>query len=110
MRSKLDEIKRSELERLKHLYQELGWTNGLDKDHMEIAEHVDRHNPHTFEVDDLKKLIAKTTKDLDELDRQRKKQFKEYEMQKKFEQEELLKGNTGNIVIIKFSITSMLHG
>lgn len=40
--------------------------------------------------------ILQTTKDLAEADKQRRQQFKEYEMQKKFEEEEKMKGNTGN--------------
>ena len=42
-------------------------------------------------------MFPQTTKDLDEVDRQRKEEFKEYEMQKNFERQEKLKGNTGNI-------------
>lgn len=39
-------------------------------------EHVDHDNPHTFEIEDLKKLILKTTKDLEAADKQRKQEFK----------------------------------
>jgi len=31
----------------------------LDIEHLKIAEHLDHSNAHTFEIDDLKKLIAK---------------------------------------------------
>jgi hypothetical protein len=37
-----------------------------------------------------------TTKDLAEADRRRRQEFKEYEMEKKFEEEQKMKGNTGN--------------
>ncbi|KAL7306766.1 hypothetical protein TKK_0001131 [Trichogramma kaykai] len=92
VRNKLDELKRTELERLRHLAtQEYELQNGINRDHLKIPEHLDHQNPHTFEIDDLKKLIAKTTKDLDEADKKRKEQFKEYEMNKKYEQEEKMK-------------------
>lgn len=60
IRTKLDELKREELERLRHLAtKEHNLINGLDLDHLKIAEHMDHSNLHTFEIDDLKKLIAK---------------------------------------------------
>lgn len=60
VRTKLDELKRQELERLRHLaIKEYQLENGLDPDHLKIAEHIDHENPHTFEIDDLKKLIAR---------------------------------------------------
>ena len=60
VRTKLDELKRTELERLRHLAtREYELENGLDKNHLKIPEHLDHSNPHTFEIDDLKKLIAK---------------------------------------------------
>lgn len=96
IRTKLDELKREELERLRHLAtKEHNLINGLDLNHLNIAEHLDHSNTHTFEIDDLKKLIAKTTKDLADADKRRRQQFKEYEMEKKFEEEQKMKGNTG---------------
>ncbi|XP_018349910.1 PREDICTED: nucleobindin-2 isoform X2 [Trachymyrmex septentrionalis] len=93
VRTKLDELKREELERLRHLAtKEYNRKNDLDIEHLKIAEHLDHSNAHTFEIDDLKKLIAKTTKDLAEADKRRRQQFKEYEMQKKFEEEQKMKG------------------
>ncbi|KMQ94290.1 nucleobindin-2-like isoform x1 protein [Lasius niger] len=92
IRTKLDELKREELERLRHLAtKEHNLINGLDLDHLKIAEHMDHSNLHTFEIDDLKKLIAKTTKDLADADKRRRQQFKEYEMEKKFEEEQKMK-------------------
>ncbi|XP_011695520.1 PREDICTED: nucleobindin-2 isoform X2 [Wasmannia auropunctata] len=92
VRTKLDELKREELERLRHLAtKEHNLMNGLDIDHLKIAEHLDHSNTHTFEMDDLKKLIAKTTKDLEDADRRRQEQFKEYQMQKKFQEEQKMK-------------------
>lgn len=37
--------------------------------------------------------LSQTTEDLAEADRRRREQFKEYEMEKKFEQEQKIKGN-----------------
>lgn len=39
--------------------------------------------------------ILQTTQDLAEADKRRRQQFKEYEMEKKFEEEQKMKGNTG---------------
>jgi len=92
VRNKLDEAKRNEVERLRHLAQkQFELTNDIDVDHLKVPEHIDHSNVHTFEVDDLKKLIKKVTYDLNELDKKRKEEFKEYEMQKEFEQKEKLK-------------------
>jgi len=59
VRSKLDELKRQELERLRQAavrhYEE---SNGIDKKHMKIPTHLDHNNPHTFESEDLKRLIV----------------------------------------------------
>lgn len=80
IRTKLDEIKRTEVERLRHLVtKHFELTNNLDAAHAKIAsqaEHLDHSNPHTFEIDDLKKLIFKTTADLEEADKKRRTEFK----------------------------------
>lgn len=96
VRTRLDEIKRVELERLKDLVQkkrQLEDPNSIVDD--PIHHHVDHSNPHTFEIEDLKKLIAKTTADLAEADRKRKEQFKQYEMEKEFQKQEKLNHTTG---------------
>lgn len=60
VRTKLDELKRNELERLRHAaIKAYELENGLNTDHLKIAEHLDHQNPHSFEIEDLKKLIAK---------------------------------------------------
>lgn len=38
--------------------------------------------------------VLQTRKDLEEKDEQRHEEFKQYEMQKKFEEEQKMKGNT----------------
>jgi hypothetical protein len=92
VRTKLDELKRNELERLRSLaLQMYERTNDIDREHMKIAEHVDHENEHTFEIEDLKKLIVKTGEDLAEADRRRREDFKEYELQKEFEKQEKMR-------------------
>lgn len=92
VRSKLNELKRHELERLRHFAkQAYEAQNGIDRRHMKIPEHLDHKNSATFEVEDLKKLIQKTADDLAEADRKRREEFKEYELQKEFEKQEHLR-------------------
>lgn len=95
IRTKLDEIKRRELDRLRHLAtKQYELTNNLDTDMGKVPtnEHLDHANPHTFEIEDLKKLIKKTTADLEAADKRRKAEFKEYEMQKEFEKHQQMEG------------------
>lgn len=93
VRTKLDEIKRRELDRLRHLAtKQFELTNNLEHTgKVPTNEHLDHANPHTFEIEDLKKLIKKTTADLEEADKKRKEEFKEYEMQKKYEESQKIK-------------------
>nr|CAG4643417.1 EOG090X0B17 [Ilyocryptus agilis] len=94
VRNKLDELKRREMERLRHLaMQEYERSRGLGIPYdgrQKIPGHVDHRNPN-FEVEDLRKLIVQTTKDLEEADKKRKESFKEYEMQKQFEHDAKMK-------------------
>lgn len=80
VRNKLDELKRQELERLRHLAtKQFELQNELDTDHAKVSiqvEHLDHNNPHTFEIEDLKKLIIKTSEDLAEADKKRRSEFK----------------------------------
>ncbi|KAF4523949.1 hypothetical protein B566_EDAN013704, partial [Ephemera danica] len=79
-------MKRTELERLRHLaYKQAELQRQQQQHHEQESEgndpgHVDHENPHTFE----------TTKDLEEADRKRREEFKEYEMQKEFEKQQQL--------------------
>lgn len=84
----MDEIKRRELERLRALAnKQYELSNDIEREHMKMPLHVDHTNSHTFEIEDLRRLIKKTTEDLAAADRKRREEFKEYEMQKKFERE-----------------------
>lgn len=40
--------------------------------------------------------MLQTTKDLAEADKRRREEFKEYEMKKKYDEQQKMKGNTGN--------------
>ncbi|XP_055622756.1 nucleobindin-2 [Toxorhynchites rutilus septentrionalis] len=92
VRSRLDELKRIELQRLRELAtRQFELTNDIDREHLKIAEHVDHDNQHTFEIEDLKKLILKTSQDLSENDRRRREEFKQYELQKEFEKQEQMR-------------------
>jgi uncharacterized protein YjbK len=50
-----------------------------------LPQHIDHKNSETFGEGDLERLIQHASKDLDELDRQREQQFKDYEMKKEYE-------------------------
>lgn len=57
VRSKLDELKRTELDRLRELAKrqyELSEGRAMPDE----PGHVDHHNPHSFEIQDLHKLIV----------------------------------------------------
>ncbi|CAI9722584.1 nucleobindin-2 isoform X3 [Octopus vulgaris] len=86
IRKKLDEIKRREVIRLKSLVQEQFKYKSEERNGRKVAlHHVNLDNPHSFEKEDLAKLIKQATHDLDELDRERKEDFKQYEMKKEHE-------------------------
>ncbi|XP_025196397.1 nucleobindin-2-like [Melanaphis sacchari] len=87
IRSKLDELKRQELNRLRDIARK-AYSDSSD------PGHVDHQNPHSFEKADLLKLIQQVAKDLADADLKRKQMFKEYEMQKHFEREQKLKQMT----------------
>lgn len=106
VRTKLDEIKRQEMERLRlaamrqvisicdaeeksqfqvdadfnriSFLSQFELTNDIDREHLKISEpqHIDHQNEHTFEIEDLKKLIQKTSEDLAKADAERRKEFK----------------------------------
>ena len=58
-----------------------------------IPQHIDHKNSETFGQADLERLIQHASKDLDEIDRQREQQFKEYEMRKEYERRAKLSVN-----------------
>ncbi|UXI22025.1 Aminopeptidase N precursor [Sarcoptes scabiei] len=129
IRSRLDELKRVEMERLRKLLarehkleeemedeqhrQKIGdgsydlesgrrWRTVISHNKLptlpklddSVAAHIDHSNPHSFEAEDLQKLILKATKDLDELDKKRRRDFKQYEMEKEIQYQESLQNMT----------------
>ncbi|XP_033826566.1 nucleobindin-1 [Periophthalmus magnuspinnatus] len=98
VRTRLDELKRQEVSRLRMLLRaKLDSTNtqSLQMDHASLLkqfEHLDPHNQNTFEAKDLELLISTATKDLENYDAERHEEFKRYEMLKEHERREYLKG------------------
>ncbi|KAI7802744.1 nucleobindin 2b precursor [Triplophysa rosa] len=97
VRTKLDELKRQEVNRLRTLIkvkQDLDGERGMTVDHQGLLkqfEHLNHMNPHTFEVDDLDRLIKSATNDLENFDKDQHEEFKKYEMMKEHERRERLK-------------------
>uniref|UniRef100_A0A667YMW0 Nucleobindin 1 n=1 Tax=Myripristis murdjan TaxID=586833 RepID=A0A667YMW0_9TELE len=97
VRTRLDELKRQEVSRLRMLLKaKLDSTNtqSLQMDHASLLkqfEHLDPHNQNTFEAKDLELLISTATKDLENYDAERHEEFKRYEMLKEHERREYLK-------------------
>ncbi|XP_018541204.1 nucleobindin-2 [Lates calcarifer] len=96
-RTKLDELKREEMNRLRMLIKakhDIQGGNGRTVDHQALLkqfEHLNHMNPNTFEVEDLNRLIKSATKDLENFDKDRHDEFKRYEMMKEHERRERLK-------------------
>ncbi|CAF1509600.1 unnamed protein product [Rotaria sp. Silwood1] len=98
VRTKLDEAKQREMARLRELVAQR-LRNLSEKERMELArgdpngkhvqqflpQHIDHQNSESFGQADLERLIRHASKDLDEIDRKREQQFKEYEMTKEYE-------------------------
>lgn len=59
VRTKLDELKRQELERLRSLAKMAIEKEHVDSPHLKEPEHLDHGNPNSFEIADLHKLIKK---------------------------------------------------
>uniref|UniRef100_A0A8C4HC84 Nucleobindin 2a n=1 Tax=Dicentrarchus labrax TaxID=13489 RepID=A0A8C4HC84_DICLA len=97
VRTKLDELKRQEVNRLRTLIkakQDLEGGNDIAVDHQALLkqfEYLNHMNPHTFEVDDLDRLIKSATNDLENYDKERHDEFKKYEMMKEHDRREHLK-------------------
>ncbi|XP_051580349.1 nucleobindin-2b [Myxocyprinus asiaticus] len=97
VRTKLDELKRQEVTRLRTLIkakQDMNREKGMTVDHQALLkqfEHLNHMNPHTFEVEDLDRLIKSATNDLENYDKERHEDFKRYEMMKEHERREYLK-------------------
>ncbi|CAH1785390.1 unnamed protein product, partial [Owenia fusiformis] len=99
IRTRLDELKRRELTRLKELMHAKmqAAKAGDSPDHLpdfrQMVKHIGHHGEQ-FEVKDLEKLIVQATNDLEEADKKRRENFKEYEMEKEHLRREKLKRMT----------------
>ena len=88
VRTKLDELKRQEVSRLRMLLKakmDAKQEPNLQVDHMNLLkqfEHLDPQNQHTFEARDLELLIQTATRDLAQYDAAHHEEFKRYEMLK----------------------------
>ncbi|XP_063053714.1 nucleobindin-2-like [Engraulis encrasicolus] len=97
VRTKLDELKRQEVNRLRTLIkakQDMEGGKGMTVDYEALLrqfEHLNHMNPHTFEVEDLDRLIKSATSDLENYDKSRHEDFKQYEMRKEHDRREHLK-------------------
>uniref|UniRef100_A0A4W5LB90 Nucleobindin 2a n=1 Tax=Hucho hucho TaxID=62062 RepID=A0A4W5LB90_9TELE len=97
VRTQLDELKRQEVSRLRTLIkakQDIEGGNDMVVDHQALLkqfEYLNHMNPHTFEVEDLDRLIKSATNDLENYDKDRHEEFKKYEMTKDHERREHLK-------------------
>ncbi|KAJ8396683.1 hypothetical protein AAFF_G00015210 [Aldrovandia affinis] len=97
VRTKLDELKRQEVSRLRTLIkakQDLKGGKDVAVDHQVLLkqfEYLNHMNPHTFEVEDLDRLIKSATSDLENFDKDRHEEFKRYEMMKEHDRREHLK-------------------
>ncbi|XP_044303954.1 nucleobindin-1 [Varanus komodoensis] len=97
IRTKLDELKRQEVSRLRMLLKakmDATMEQDVQIDHLSLLkqfEHLDPQNQHTFEARDLELLIQAATKDLENYDAAHHEEFKRYEMMKEHERREYLK-------------------
>jgi len=93
IRTKLDELKRREVGRLRDLARQRRAMDNMGKvaaNDKLFPNHIDHSNPHTFETEDLKRLIKEATRDLEEQDKVRREEFKRYEMEKEHRKREEL--------------------
>ncbi|XP_019406628.1 PREDICTED: nucleobindin-1 [Crocodylus porosus] len=97
VRTKLDELKRQEVSRLRMLIKakmDATMEQNVQIDHLGLLkqfEHLDPQNQHTFEARDLELLIQAATKDLENYDAAHHEEFKRYEMLKEHERREYLR-------------------
>ncbi|XP_054851389.1 nucleobindin-1 [Eublepharis macularius] len=97
VRTKLDELKRQEVSRLRMLLKakmDANMEQDVQIDHRNLLkqfEHLDPQNQHTFEARDLELLIQTATKHLENFDADHHNEFKRYEMMKEHERREYLK-------------------
>ncbi|GMR61059.1 hypothetical protein PMAYCL1PPCAC_31254, partial [Pristionchus mayeri] len=86
---RLHTLKVAELERLREqLAKQIEADGGAHN--IKMPQHLDLQNWEKFGKEDLRLLIKQTVADMEEIDKQRAEQFKQYEMQKKAEEDHKL--------------------
>uniref|UniRef100_A0A6I8NEH6 Nucleobindin-1 n=1 Tax=Ornithorhynchus anatinus TaxID=9258 RepID=A0A6I8NEH6_ORNAN len=96
IRTKLDELKRQEVSRLRMLLKakmDAMQEQEVQVDHLSLLkqfDHLDPQNQHTFEARDLELLIQTATRDLAQYDAAHHAEFKRYEMLKEHERRQYL--------------------
>ncbi|XP_067135769.1 nucleobindin-2-like [Centruroides vittatus] len=92
VRTKLDELKRLEIDRFrKYAARQMELNDPAKGRPFKYPTHLDLRNPHTFEVEDLKRLMQTLRKDMEKISEKRKEQFKQYELEKERNYRERLK-------------------
>ncbi|XP_058502410.1 nucleobindin-2-like isoform X2 [Solea solea] len=97
VRTKLDELKREEMNRLRMLVRAkiaAETDKGGTVDHrvlLKYSEYLNHMNPEKFEAEDLDRLLQTTLKNLEDFDKEHHEEFKRYEMMKEHERRERLK-------------------
>ncbi|KAB7496728.1 Nucleobindin-2 [Armadillidium nasatum] len=93
VRTKLDELKRRELERLRHLaIKEHERKIGVDRSRLKVPVHLDHRNPDRFESEDLSRLIQQVHRDIEKVEKEREEEFKRYELEKEYKYKHDLEG------------------
>lgn len=91
VRTKLDELKRQEVERQRMIRRQMNdHLNGL-KEREYWNPVFDDENPNFFGPEDFKKLLLKHHEEMDKQDQQRRDEFKKHEMEKEHKRKEHLK-------------------
>ena len=94
--SVFDELTKAKIAEIDRLREEIG--KQIEKEggahNIKVPDHLDVQNWEKFNKEDLRKLIVRTAADMEEMDKQRREDFKEYEMKKKAEQDHKLAGMT----------------
>ena len=94
IRTKLDELKREEIDRLRALIAQKALIHSLEPHVTEtdFPRHIDKtSNIEKFESADLETLFKQATSDLEEIDKLRRAEFKEHEIEKEYERRVKLK-------------------
>ena len=94
--SVFDELTKAKIAEIERLREEIG--KQIEKDggahNIKVPDHLDVQNWEKFNKEDLRKLIVRTAADMEEMDRQRREEFKQYEMKKKAEEDHKLANMT----------------